>query len=466
MNETSRLAEFLSGLKYDDLPPDVVEIAKLCILDTVGVGLSGGGYPWSKIVAEQVEESGGSGEAFLWGRSARVPAQQAALANATAAHGIEMDDRLPTAQEHPGSMAVPAALALAEKTSANGRALITSIVVGYELGIRVGFAIRFKNPGLHWAGHKGVWPAVGAAAKALDLECGQMQDAFGLAGSMACGLGEFSQDPRGTMVKRLHGGLASYHGVLAALLAQRGLTGPGTVLEGLYGYCRVFSSGGEPRYEELDRELSHSYRILQREVKPYASWGGGHNAIDAVGQILAEGPLDPAKITRIQIGGSRFMTETHSLKEPRSVMAAQYSLPFLTALALSRGPEALMDPRGVWTDETLDDPELAEMIAKTEVYIDPYLEELSLEWRHYGGAKVTVETAHGTRREALVHHSKGTTQNPMSPDEIKTKFRAVAGPALPAGRIEEIIACINDLENVDDVRELSGLLVNRERPAG
>lgn len=462
MHESSNIAGFLSRLAYDDLPGEVVETAKLCILDTIGVALAARRWPWTRMVAEQVQYDAGAPNSTVWGTALRVPAQQAALANATAAHGIEMDDRIPTAQEHPGSMAVPAAIAVAEQVGADGRSLITSVVAGYELGIRVGLSIRFSNGGLHWAGHKGVWPAVGAATKALGLDHQQMLDAFGLAGSMACGISEFSSDARGTMVKRLHGGLASFHGVLAALLGQRGLTGPRTVLEGIYGYCRVFASGGEPRFEELDRDLGQDFRITRRELKPYASWGGGHNAIDAVANIISEHPIDISRIAGIRVAGSRFLTERHGLRDPRSVMAAQYSLPFLTALALSKGPAALMDPYGLWTDAVLADPEVIGLVAKTEVAIDPDLEEKSIKWRHYGGARVTVTLDDGTEYEGLVHHSKGTQQNPMTPEEIKAKFRAVAGPVLPDGRVDRIVAYVDQLEDSSNISTLCSLLESKD----
>jgi aconitate decarboxylase len=458
MHETSQLAEFLSDLRYEDLPSDVVDTAKLCILDAVGVALGASEWPWSRIVADQVASSDGAKEATVWGRRLHLPAQQAALANATAAHGIEMDDRSPVAQLHPGAMLVPAALALAEKTGATGRTLLTAVVAGYELGMRVGYAIRFKQHGAHWAAHKGVWPAVGAAAKALGLNHEQTQNAFGLAGSVACGLGEFSRDPRGTMVKRLHAGLASSHGVLAAELGQRGLTGPGAILEGAYGYCTVYAFGGEPDLDELVRGLGSDYRIMHREVKPYASWGGGHNAIDAVAKILAARVIDPDQIRRIRIGGSQLMTATHSLKEPGSIMAAQYSLPFLTALALTRGPYAMMNPRDVWIEDVLSDPIVARLVARTEVYVDPRLEELALESKHYGGARVTVEMVGKATYEAVVNHSKGTRENPMTAGEIEAKFRRIARTVLSEERCDEIVDSVQRLDDLDNARRLTELL--------
>ena len=458
MNETRVLAEFLSALDFDVLPDDVVAIAKLCVLDTLGVAIAASGRPWARITADLVVEQQGAPESVLWGRAIEAPAQHVALANATAAHGIEMDDRHSDTMLHPGAMAIPAAAACVEKVGGDGRQFLVAVIAGYELGIRVGRAVAGKRRGMHVAGHKGVWCAVGAAGRAIGLDAERFRHAMGIAGSMAGAIAEFSQDPTGNMVKRLHGGMAASHGVLASSLAEKGLTGPGTVLEGRYGYCRVYCDvDEEPQFEQLTRDLGTPLRITEREIKPYAAWGGSHTAIDAAGQLLAEHRMAPGDIERLIIGGSTQMLVKHENPRPASIMAAQYSLPFVTALALCRGPAALMDPDGTWTDDTLIDAEVLRLSASTELVNDPELQAIHERTGNYGGVRVRAVLRDGNEREVAVYHSTGSRQRPATAADIKAKFTRLAHGALGDEGVQRVIDTVQHLDELDDVRQLSRL---------
>jgi 2-methylcitrate dehydratase PrpD len=458
MNETRALADFLSELTFNQLPAEAVETAKLCILDAVGVALSSRTRPWAQTTAQVVAESGSSDVSSIWGQSVGGSPEEAALVNGTAVHGIEMDDRMPRGRVHPGCYTIPPAIALGEKLACPGRDVLLGIVAGYELGIRVGLAVRFI-PGFAQSGHKGVWSSVAASAKVLGLDAQQTADAYGIAGSMASGLYEFTQDPRGTMVKRLHGGLGARSGVLAAALAQQRLTGPNSILEGKYGYLHVLSVGSqEPRIGELTAGLGERFRILDREIKPYAAWGGGHLAIDAVHQLVSKNPVDVNRIATVRVAGSRSLVVGHELRRPESVMAAQYSLAFLTAVSLCRGADTLIDPGTIWVDSTLSDPQLLELAARVELGIDADLDESSNAEGHYGGARVTVRMNDGETFEAVVLHSKGTVENPMSADEIRAKFERLVDGLLPEGHAKRIEAAVDSFDTSSDVRELGRLL--------
>ncbi|MBI2858615.1 MAG: MmgE/PrpD family protein, partial [Chloroflexi bacterium] len=387
MNETRDLTAFLVKLKYDDLPADVVKTAKLCLLDTVGVGLFASKMEWTRIVAGTVGGAGGSAESAAWGLKSRLPAQYAALVNGTAAHGIEMDDRFGALSIHTGAMTIPAALAAAEKAHATGKRLLESIVMGYEVAFRVGRAVPLQTErGLHPAGHKGIWGAVAASTKALGLDEEQAINAFGIAGSMASGIWEFSQDPRRNMVKRFHGGWSSHNGVLAAMLAMGGLTGPGTVLEGKFGYCNVFKGGVDPHIDELAKDLGKRFQILDREVKPYSAWGGSHPTIDAVVQAKSKLGIKPEQIERITIAGPSIYGGKHDIKKPESLMAGQYSLPFITAMAFYGD---LRDP-SVWTNAALADKKIIDLCARVEVVTDPAREALYHKTLGFQGTGVTA----------------------------------------------------------------------------
>ena len=462
MNETRVLADHLSSTRFDDLPAVVVETAKLCVLDILGVGIVAGRRPWSEMAMAVVVDSGGEPRSTVWGRGVRTTPQQAALLNGTAAHGIEMDDRRPSVRVHPGSVAVPAALAVTESVNANGQELIAAVVSGYELGLRVGHAVRLRA-GIHSAGHTGVWTSVGAAGRGLGLSPGEMCNAMGIAGSMAAGLAEFTQDSVGTMVKRLHGGMSAHNGVMAARLAGEGFTGPGSVLEGVNGYCRTYAQSPDHiRLDQLVDGLGTDFFICKREVKPYAAWGGSHTSIEAVGTLMSDHGISADDVERIVIGAARYLIDEHEDAKPRSLMAAQYSLPFVTAIAAVRGPLALVDPDEIWTEDVLDDDAILAMASRVGFYVDAELDDIYLNRGHYGDARVTITTKSGAEYTKLVNDSKGTSKNPMTSVEIEAKFRRLCSRVLPEQRTQQIIDMVSHLDELPDVRILGDLVAGPE----
>jgi 2-methylcitrate dehydratase PrpD len=457
--ETFALVESLIDLQYQALPPEVVDTAKLCLLDTVGAGLYASQTPWAKKAAQVALEVGGEGQCVIWGRSHKTTAPLAALANGIAAHGMELDDRKPSARLHPGSHVIPAALAAAEKVGSDGKNLITAVVAGYETSIRVGMAVPQQRKGVNSAQHKGIWGAVAAACKALSMDNEQTLNAFGVAGSLASGISEYSGDSAHTMVKRLIGGGPAHGGVLAALLGQQGFTGPWTVLEGRHGYCRAYAGDQGVFPEELTRNLGEGdgYAILGREVKPYATWGGAHIGIEAVEQIKRQYGVVAEEVEKITVACSLRLLEDRVVRRPESISTAQRSLPFILALAFHHD---LRDP-SIWTEAILNNREVLALIDKIECRLD---EDIDRDARNAGGhgqIKLTIRLLDGAERHAAVSHSKGMLENPMTGDEIIDKFRFVAGKVLAPRTCEEIVDTIIRLENVDDIRRLGELALVR-----
>lgn len=459
MNETRTLAEYLSNLRYGDVPAEIIQEAKLSVLDAIGVGLIASRRPWSQITAAVAQESGGGDFSSVWGHPFKTSPQQAALANSTAVHGIEMDDRRPFVRVHAGCIAIPSTFAVAEKVGASGRDYLTSVVSAYELGYRVGHAVRVM-PGIHAAGHIGVWVGVGGAANGLSLDARQFTNAMGLAGSMATSaLAEFTQDPEGTMVKRLHMGLSSHHGVLAALLAQKGFTGPATVLEGMNGYGNIFTPDkSDLHFEALTDRLGSYFSIVEREIKAYSAWGGSHTVIETAGQLMAEHGIKPGDIEWIRVGGSNYLVDEHESTRPRSIMAAQYSLPFITAAALCKGDAALVDPDGFWTEDVLDDQEILRTVDKMTLFVDPELDQKYLTDRIPGATRLVMGLKDGTEFDETRYYVKGTLENPMTADEIETKFRNLTRRVISDDHAQRIIDTVRDLDALPDVRALGDLV--------
>src|SRR5947199_1027984 len=353
--ETVQLAEYAAALRYNDLPDAVVACAKDAIIDTVAACICGSALPWSRIVIDYAERTGPGGTSHILGRGSAVQAPAAALANGALAHAFELDSLTrPGAGAHPGATVFPPALAVAQQPGVNstGRDLIAAFVAGNEVMIRIGRATGHTNEarGFHAPGTTGPFGAAMACGHLLGLDADKMANAIGLAGSLAGGLLEFAKGDGG-MVKRLHLGRASEAGVLAASLAAGGFTGPKTVLEGEFGFLRVFCT--EFDEAELTRGLGRDYVTLSTVLTRYPVHATAHAAVRAVRDLQAEHRFARGDVESITVTGNRRMVERHNITEPTALMLAQYSIPFCIALALfreARDPEsydggALADPR-------------------------------------------------------------------------------------------------------------------------
>ncbi len=364
-NETVQLAEYAAALRYEDLPPEVIAGAKDCIIDTVAACICGSGLPWSRIVIEYAERTGPGGTSRILGRGSAVQAPAAALANGALAHAFELDALTrPGAGAHPGATVLPPALAVAQQAGvdATGRDLIAAFVAGNEAMIRIGRATGHTNEarGFHAPGNTGPFGAAVACGHLLGLDAGRMANALGIAGSLAGGLLEFAKGDGG-MVKRLHLGRASEAGVLAASLAAAGFTGPRTVIEGEFGFLRVFCTEFDETH--LTRGLGRDYVTLSTVLKRYPVHATAHAAVRAVRDLQAEHRFSGADVEAITVTGNRRMVERHAIAEPADLMLAQYSIPFCVALALHREAR---DPES-YDESALADPQIRALTRRVRI---------------------------------------------------------------------------------------------------
>ena len=365
MNETQQLADYVTNLEYGELPPRVIAAAKLAIRDSIGVTLFASRLEWSQIAAEVAQEIGGRGRSTVWGHEWKTTPSAAAMANGTAAAGIELDDRSSGLDVHNGGSVVPAAIAVAEQVVASGADLILAVVCGYEVANRLARATRMRmRERFYPSSIRNIFGVTTAAAKLLGLNQQQLVHALGITGSMAAGLQEHTQDPYGTMVKRLQGGGWPAHGgVLAATLASKGFTGPATVLEGKHGICRTFCTDEEPDISALVQGLGDAFEILQWEPKLYSAWGGGHTSIDAVNELRSAHGIRAEQVDRIALGiGGKYFDNAFKVA-PQSVLAMQHHMPYVIATAFFYN---FCDP-SIWEDSILDDPRIAALAARIEV---------------------------------------------------------------------------------------------------
>jgi 2-methylcitrate dehydratase PrpD len=450
--ETRILAEFVSGARRDAMPSDVFDLARLYVLDAIGSMIIGATKPWSQIAIDFATGagSGGDGPCTVVGSPLAIAPQTAALANGTMGHGFEIDDVHDESLTHPGIVVVPAAMAVAEKTNASGAEFIMSIVLGYEINGRVGLgvgAVSHMLSGFYPTGTSGVFGAAATAARLLRGTSEQCAHTFGIAGSFASGIVEFAES--GGMVKRLHAGRAAEGGVTAAYLARSGFTGPTTVLEGKFGFCRTFSR--EPAVERILEGLGSGYKIRETTIKPYPCCSDIHPVIDALLEIKARPDFDPQDVMHILVESTTKLLELNNIDGSTSIMAAQYSVPLTAAIVLFRD---IRDP-GTYHESLLHNEDLVVFQRRVEMRSSDEFDRL---YPKITAARVIVTTTNGKHFEATNRGAAGSIHNPLSAKQIEEKFMTLADPILPQGRAREIVRQVADIEGATHIRNLTSLL--------
>jgi 2-methylcitrate dehydratase PrpD len=448
---TRRLARFALDLSPRRIPPEAIDRAKDCILDTIAVTLYGSTKPWSRIVIELVQDARMSGHSTVLGEGWKAHPGQATLANGVMAHAFELDNvRQPGAGVHPGATAFLPALAIAEEVKADGRALLGAFVAGCEVMSRIGVAAgnSLERRGFHAPGLTGTFGSAVAAGRLLGLNERQMVHAMGIAGSYSGGLLEFSRSQDGAMVKRLHLGKAAEGGVTAALLASRGFAGPESVLEGKFGFCRTFSDS--PKLSRLTHRLGQDFETLNICIKRCACHINAHAPIEALLRLREKIGFAPEDVQEIVVGGIEKLVTHHAIYHPKDVMAAQYSIPFSIALSLYSDPT---DP-GSFDDKRLQDKKVLAMMRKVRLKIDPEIEKKG--WDR--AARVTVTVGKRQRHSDLVVHFKGTPQNPLGRSGVEDKARKLTRAILSEARLERLIDAVRHLETIEDLSSFGDLM--------
>lgn len=447
---TREIAAWISNLKYEDIPARTREVVRIAILDTLGCGIYGYCTPWADMLLTWARAgNSGKGDATVWGeKNPTLRVADAALVNGTAAHAFELDD-YHNSKLHAGAVAVPAALAMAEKLGSDGKALITAIAAGYETMIRTSLA---SNPsatrlrGWHITGIYGPFAAAAACASLLKLNPEQTAWALGLAGTQGAGTWAFNAD--GTMSKRLHAGKAAHSGVLAAELAALGFTGPTQIYE--------FEDGGVLKAHsdhsdvtQLTRDLGRVWHTDNNSIKPYSCCGSAHAYIDAALAVRRKigAPWDLKR--RVKVGLSNVVdVQCGFAYAPGSALNAQMSVRYAVAAALMDGqvlPAQFAEAR-------MRDPALVKLAGQLECEHDPKLDALYP--AHFAGWVAAEKDGQWVREDIL--NPTGSIDNPVDAKGVTEKFRGI-NPQLP---IDAIARVALDIEN-HGVRELLALAAQR-----
>lgn len=447
---TQKFAAFIAGTNYDDLPEQVVMLAKERIMDTLGAAIAGS-VNWE--YAAQLREACkklGSGECSVIGGEKCYPAAHAAMINATYAHSVELDDGHKNAGCHAGAVVVPTALTMAQAMGKSGRELIAAVAIGYEVTYRIASHVNPAqiNKGFHPSSNCGAYGAAAVAGKLMGLNEEQLANALGQAGMLASGTMEATKS--GQRAKCVQVGNAAYNGILAACLAQTGMEGCLTALEGPNGLFATQSENVD--VEDVCRDLGKVYTIGDTYNKMYPSCRHAQPGIEAALDLGVEHRIDPSDVAAVHIGTHKVAYElTGIIKEPKNSGEAKFSLAYGSAVALRRhrfGVAELME-------RSYTDPETLRLADKVTCEIDPDVQAVFPKKR---GAKVRIELKDGTVYEKEIYDLKGSPGNPVSIGELERKFMSSAGAAMPEIRAQQLLELLRDVEALDSVDGLVSLL--------
>ncbi len=446
-----RMARWVDNLKYEDLPPEVIDMAKRCLLDYLGVLIRGSTFPQVQPVFDYVSEIGGRPDSTVAMRGLKTTPAYAVYANATFAHSCEFDDAHELAG-HPGVIAIPVAIAVAEANHMSGKEAILGIVAGYEMMVQAGACIHQIPLHIGWHNTKvmGVFGAAAVVAKMLRMTPEQTTNAFAISGSEAGGVMEYDQS--GGEVKRLHAGSAARLGLQSAMVARAGLTGPNTIFEGKRGIWQMFAQG------EFDRDpesyWNGAFYILRTMFKMSPAVGTVHGSIDSAREIIKMAKFEPEDIERIDAYVSKLaFTHGASIVHPEDCIGAQFSLAFSLGLVFVKGKASLMDylDPACWSD-----PKIMAVADK----VHPHIRETQKGASVLGGA-VTVTLKDGRTFSYDQLLPRGNWKNPASTAELEEKFRDLVGDLMPKAQVDEIVDKVSKLDTIPDMAEFAKLMVPR-----
>jgi 2-methylcitrate dehydratase PrpD len=457
MNITGEITQRCHDLKYNDLSGGVIDRTKYLLLDYIGVAARGSLSDSSSPVHRLIQELDKTAEgAVVIGTNIKISPPYAALANGTAAHSLELDDVVNEASLHPAVAIIPAAMATAQLASCSGKEFLAAIVIGYEVAIKLGIAL---DPAAHYArgfhptGTCGTMGAAITSAKILGLNQSAMTNALGIAGSMAAGSMEFLSD--GSFTKRLHPGWAAHSGMMAALLAGNDFTGPGSIVEGKFGFLHSYSP--KSNADKILKDWGKPYEIMKTSIKPHSCCRYKQGPIDGILKILRENRLNAADIEKVTLGilkaGFALVAEPEELKRnPMSVVDAQFSMPFGAAVAMLQGKATLDE----YTLENVKSFQVKELMDRIHCVEDPELEK---EYPQKWPASVNLVTKDGKQFSARIDYPKGDPENPLTWDELIDKFKNLISPVFSSEKQNEIITRVKSLEKGEDINNFLNILL-------
>ena len=452
---TRAIAQFISQVKYDSIPDEVIGRIKLLILDSLGCALYGSALEWSRILRATLGKLDDTKACRVWGTTELLSAPHAALVNGTLVQSFELDDVHRQGVLHVGAVTLPPLFAITElRPGLNGRDFLRAAVAGYEIGPRVGKCMGPQHIGQGWhsGATVGVFSAVSGAAAALGLSSEQAVHALGIAGTQSSGL---MAAQYGAMVKRMHAGRAAQSGLYGALLAEAGFTGIVDVFESPYGgFCSTFSRSNDRfNLDELSWELGRAWETMRISLKFYSCVGSNHTTLDALRTMQLETPFGAADIAFIVVHGSQVTVEHVGWPyKPEGVVSAQLNLPFCVATLLLEG-DVFVDQ---FADGVANDERRIELSKKVSVIHDPSITDRGSNYRHM--VRVEVHLKNGTKLEQTVEAPRGSEHSFASESDIVQKFKKLATHVVSAAKADDIVNLVLGAEKLERAEQIAEAL--------
>ena len=458
-----QLGKVAFQITQDGLSPELRREASRRILDVIGNSIAATNQPATQVVNNIVKSWAGPADSFAIGAS-KLPAAAAALLNGTLAHAMDFDDTHLPSVLHPSASVVPAALAVGSKLGSKPTEVLDAITFGIEVTCRLGMAgfdrklgnSVFFERGFHATSICGTLGSAVAAGMLMKLNADEITSAIGISASMGAGLLEANRT--GGTVKRMHCGWAAHGGVVAAELAQAGLTGPPTVIEGRFGFMQAYC-GDQVNLDEITDGLGSTWVLPDLFFKPYPCNHFTHTGIDAARTLKAKG-VTPDQIVSIDLGVPspvlRTIAEPRESKiKPESGYHAAFSGPFTVAAAFYR-ENGLGLFHEDFEDESAHDPEILALAAKVNVNAS---EECDAIFPFQFPAVLTAHLKDGTSMTEKVLVNRGGPKNPLTDAELALKFESNVRDSLNPDQAREVAHTIFDFAtNKTSLANLASLL--------
>ncbi|MBI2916769.1 MAG: MmgE/PrpD family protein [Chloroflexi bacterium] len=456
MDASLALARNVVSTSYDHLPPAAVAAAKRSLLDALGCLLAASTLePACRPLVELAQEAGGKPESSVLVFGGRVSAPWAAFANGALVHALDYEDVTDSPGGHPIAGTLPAALAIAERLgNVTGRQFITALALGQDIVVRLGKARTRDNGSWMSPSLFGLFGGTAAAGKLLGLDEERMGAAFGLALHQAGGSSEGAYDS-GSSYRAIRDGFTGKAAALAALLAQKGLTGARHAFEGKAGLFNLFFDG---HYDPapLADGLGQDFKGAEISYKPWPSCRGSHTCVEAVLGLVGDDDIRPEAVQKVELTvgafGRRLCTPLSAKRRPAAGVNAKFSLPYCVGSAIVRRRLTLGD----FTPEAISEPDVLRVAQKVSYRFDPERSRMGIE-----PVVVDIRCRDGRVFSRHADWAYGNPRNPLSDADLVAKFKdcaAYSAKAFPAATLDQVVELVMHLEEVPEISPIARLL--------
>jgi 2-methylcitrate dehydratase PrpD len=438
-------------MKLKDVPMDVQDTAKLCVLDSMGAAIGAANHKIIKDAAETYYNIAGDSKAVsCWGQKRKAPLLTGILLNAMMGHTLELDDVHTNSKTHIGTVVVTAAWSLAEYLGCSGKEFLEAVICGYETMSRIGMGFgvsSHRNKGWHATSTAGTFGAAAAAAKLLKLDEEKILSALGMAGTQSFGMWAFLGD--GASCKILHPARAAVSGTEAALLAKSGMTGPEHILDAKDG--GLFAAMSDQYDISLvSKDLGKKFELMYMDNKPYPCCRSTHCTIDAALAIKNEYGITKNDIVSAEVAtylvGYKQCGVSHGSINPVKPIDAKFSSPFTVACAFIFGEVTLNQ----FKQECIENPEVKDLLSKVKVVPE---EKFTNVYPNHWGCELRIICKDGRVLKKEISDASGSVDNPLSKEQVKSKALALIKDIFPenASHIVDVILTACDAKKIPEL---------------